>query len=171
MKNLYVAGVPSLSARNAGEEFKQNIDIENLNQYVEKDVLVWNLDLCRQDAIDEKFLKCMKDHDQSDFFCERDAINIVCFNKMMDLPLKFNFDAGISVKEEYFLEESLSSGFNFSIQELNEANENPVIVNFSRCSAWEDLRANFASNWWSEAKTLDQFEKIEEKFIFGDSCS
>lgn len=163
LKDIYVAGVPDISNRNAGEEFKNKVGLETLNQCIEGSVLIWNLELCRENAVYQKFFQYAKDHICDVSFCSEDIINAVCYNKIMDLPFKFNFDVSMESED---LDSKDFTNFVFSKQELEEGREKAMIVNFSRNCAWEDLRLRYARNWWQEARTLECFKKIEEKYIF-----
>ena len=86
IENNYIAGV-----KDAYEVINPNyyvqIGIENLSEYVNAGVTVWNLDKMREDNLSDKFDELSQNTYQ---FMDQDILNISCFGKIKLLSLKYN---------------------------------------------------------------------------------
>ena len=140
----YVAGVADYY-RNY-YEYGRNLGISNMDRYICSGVLLWNLDKMREDNVEDKFLQFLKKTSENGkkLLCpDQDIINLVCYDKILDLPFKYGALSGIIGCKRY-------AGSLFRIlskKEWLEAKDDPVIVHFAA-----------AKKPW------------KRKVIFGDIC-
>lgn len=131
ISEYYVAGVADYY-RNY-DEYGKNLEITDMKHYICSGVLLWNLDKIREDNIEDKFLGFLKDTSENGkkLLCpDQDIINLVCYDKILDLPFKYGALSGVIGCKRY-------AGNLIRIlpeKEWLEAKDNPVIVHFA---AWK----------------------------------
>ncbi len=123
LTDCYIAGVfediSAVRPHTVGNE------IPGIDTYINSGVLLMNLELMRNDHLQERFLQKEMDHTAPD----QDLLNILCYGKIKLLPPEYNYILGIhseSVKIQHFL-----------------------MQDYIR--PWKNLHAFGAQQWWKFA--------------------
>lgn len=88
--------------------------------------LIMNLKLMRKNGISEKIFSYLKSNIDNIVACDQDAINAVCYDKRLVLPLKYNATA-LAFQP---------INWNFPRKEYYEAKHNPVIIHYACAKPW-----------------------------------
>lgn len=157
----YMAGVkiPGHYVKDKQEfylEYAKEIELPNLNNYINSGVLVINLNKIRKENVVEKFLE----YAEKKNFLDQDVINKVCYCNFKILELKYN----LMTSELKHLEQDISKGF--TQEEIKEALENPVIIHYVSAKPWKDKKVTYADIWWDYVyKTAYKNELFLNYFI------
>ena len=138
---------------------------------VNSGVLLMNLKSFRQYNLDNKFIKFSKSH----FLNHHDgtAINVICFNHIKILPLKYNVQRRFyNIGYEKFIEEftiKQAQEFRYKEEELFEAFYSPVNLHFTGYDKpWDKKEILFKEYWWYYANKTKYMKEIMDAYEFSD---
>ncbi|MBR1754470.1 glycosyltransferase family 8 protein [bacterium] len=160
LKDNYVAGVKAAGymCENYDKEYFDKIGIYDIKQYINANSLLFNLALMRKDNVTEKFCELSKNIYRS---MDQDVLNIVCQNKIVHMPLKYN----LMVK--YFPYEN-NPNWSYDLlkdvygeQNLLDAKNSPVIIHYANVGekpwCFDTELKNF---WWEYAKLSPYYKEF-----------
>ena len=136
----YIAGVKAAGYHlpDGNIKYCEKIGIPSIDQYVNAGVLLLNLRELRVNGIHSKFVELTSKHMPTQ---DQDIINIVCYNHIAFLPFKYN--AMPKLLYEKITEQV------FSVQEIEEARSNPVIIHYAdKLKPWNGFFGPFFDRWW-----------------------
>lgn len=149
MGNNYIAGVLApYVAQDAN--YAKILGIPNMKTYVNAGVLLWNLDLMRQNSLEQKFMSLV---DINYIMADQDILNTACFGHIMLLPLRFNMMNKLLKQNN----KQMVLGANlYSLQEFDNAVSAPVVIHY--CDAqkpWNTPDSPMFAQWdkYSNKKT------------------
>ncbi len=152
----YIAGTPDgfrLCKDHAGE-----LEIADMSQYICSGSLLWNLDKVRTDNIEEKFEQFLKKSSEKGkklIFPDQDAINAVCYGKIMDMPFKYGAIIGFMYCPKYEKDPYLYRLIDKDSWE--DGMKNTVVFHFVGKKPWNSRRVKFCEQW---QKYYSDSEKI-----------
>lgn len=149
MDDVYVAAVPAAAYHLRSAEAAQAIGLPSFDRYVNSGVMLMNLKQMREHGLVAKFLELSSKGFDSD---DQDIINIVCYDRIRHLPLRFNLMTKYGPKnvEEFWSRPAVQRVW--SRDEYDEAMSSPVIIHFAdKRKPWVDVSADFAERWWQYA--------------------
>ncbi len=142
LSDHYIAGVKAPTFHiYTKQSYFENIELNSQEQYVNAGVLVMNLKKMREDNLVPRFLQMVN----KKYPCQdQDILNIICYNHILLLPLKYN----AQVSTLFYPDEELKKIF--LDEEIIEARKAPVVVHFSYriTKPWISERFIFADLWW-----------------------
>jgi lipopolysaccharide biosynthesis glycosyltransferase len=161
LDEYYVAAVPSLTVQhddiNYGD-YHNVINIPDKKQYVNTGVMVMNLEAMRRDNLVHRFIEVTRNRPGRWYF--QDAINIVCYGKILLLPLKYNVTAYEKLWERDTKDFLDVSPF-YEQTEFEEAKDKPVIFHYvSRYKPWFSHLAYKSHYWYSALFSGSHMEKV-----------
>lgn len=142
----YVAGTPDgfrLCKDHAGE-----LEIADMSQYICSGSLLWNLDKVRTDNIEEKFEQFLKKSSEKGkklIFPDQDAINAVCYGKIMDMPFRYGAIIGFMYCAKYEKDPYLYKFIDQSNWE--DGMKNTVVLHFVGKKPWNSQKVKFGEQW------------------------
>ena len=152
LDNYYVAGVKEagwLQKKEANLAITRKCGFPFLDDYICSGNLVINLAQMRSDGIQEEFKKQMNKGYRSE---DQDVINVCCYKKKYILPPKFG------IMNRWLYNNALSEMQNqvYSLKEINEAKQSPVVIHFAgmQVKPWSNLRTAYGEQWWKYAKEI-----------------
>lgn len=156
----YIAGVKDVAYFMNQEKFKKNLIMNGFEAsylaYVNGGNLLVHLKKLREEQVEQKFLKAVKDGAYCYGF-DQDIINRVCRDRIHLLPLKFNFPTAMTgeVNTEIFKKMEIQE------DELKEA----LIFHFLGLKPWNTSKIKHAGRWWQYAAKYEQIlsEQIFER--------
>lgn len=162
----YLAGVKS-PGYHLNSSYKQKascdkIGIVSYDNYVNAGVLVFNLKKMREDKITGELLNIIKKNLPSQ---DQDALNVVCYSKIQQLPLKYNVPVLYRNQEDELKKV-------FTAEEVEEAREEPIIVHFAGgyTKPWKNRNVIYADEWWEIAEAseygLEELKRKERNFVW-----
>ena len=86
------------------KDYAKDLRITDMSQYICSGSLLWNLDKVRSDHIEEKLEQFFKNSETKNkrlIFPDQDAINAVCYGKIMDMPFRYGAIIGFTYCSEY----------------------------------------------------------------------
>ena len=149
---------------------------KNVIYYINAGVILFNIEIIRKDNKDIELIKYTKDNNNKLAFLEQDAINLVFYQKIGILPLKYgiymygnidNFDKKVQPEVR----------FKLNRDEVINAINDPAIIHFSCCSPkiWHKGSKNvfgsheycqrFHNEFYNYAKKTDYYDKIYNTYI------
>ena len=150
---------------------------KNVIYYINAGVILFNIELIRKDNKDIELIKYTKDNNNNLYFPEQDAINLVFYQKIGILPLKYgiymygnidNFDKQVQKEVRFKLNRN----------EVINAMNNPAVIHFSCCNPklWYKKSKNvfgsgheycerFHKEFYNYAKKTDYYDKIYSTYI------
>ena len=165
MKDCEIAGVIDIPKHANTEDaisHMKRIEIPTLDWYVNAGILLMDLSLMRESGFSKKASLLV---DKSFPLQDQDIVNVLCYEKTMLLPLKYNV--------QVILLDMLKKHPEIGIleKELEEAVTHPVIIHFySAEKPWEFLDVPLAEKWWTICKKTqffhDFFEKYKDSFYY-----
>ncbi|MFE6507334.1 glycosyltransferase family 8 protein [Nocardioides sp. NPDC057767] len=147
--DAYVAAVPAAAYHLRSTEAAQAMGLPSFDRYVNSGVMLMNLKQMREHGLVAKFLELSSKEFDSD---DQDIINIVCYDRIRHLPLRFNLMTKYGPKnvEEFWSRPAVRRVW--SRDEYDEAMSSPVIIHFAdKRKPWMDVSADFADRWWQYA--------------------
>lgn len=141
ISNYYIAAVEDKSSEMMSCRIKK---IKEGEIFFNSGVQLINLVQFRENNLEEKMLSVMRD---SNNYTDQDAINDICYGKILSLPLKYNI---VPTDKDYKGREA----------EAKEAIENPVLLHYWSKPWGVDVRLNKYRHW-NEAK--DVYESLGNK--------
>lgn len=121
--------------------------------YICAGVLVVNLDKWREDLIHNKIISYARANSNKLIFPDQDAINVVCCNDKIILPLQF----GVLVT--YFLDKEFIKK---NSSELESLCDNPTIIHYAGYQPWiyEKNKSVHSNLWWRTYFRICAFPSI-----------
>ncbi len=151
----YVAGV--LDGYRQCEEHASELEISDMSQYICSGSLVWNLNKVREDIIEEKFEQFLKKatrENKSLIFPDQDAINAVCYRKIMDMPFKYGAIVGLMYCLKYDKDPYLYKLIDRDNWE--DGVKNPVVLHFVGKKPWNSHKVKFSDLWEKYYSNLEK---------------
>ena len=143
MKNNYLAGVISLDYYFSEKNHSKRLNLSSMKKYVNKDVLLINLEQIRIDNMTEEFIKLSKNYN----FQAQDVLNIACYGNIITLPLKFNVMSSYIKKNNQILK------YLYKEEDIKEAKDSPYIIQYDdKKKPWNDIGIYMEKYWWNIAK-------------------
>ena len=169
-KDNYVLGYPFHDSNKIDEYVK------NAVYYINGGVILFNNKLIRKDNKDIELLRFTKENNKKLWFLEQDSINIVFYEKIGILPLKYGIYMYGNVDS---FEKSIQIRIRFKLNrtEIIEALEDPSLVHFSGCNPkpWNSHSSNefevdeickrFHDKFYFYANKTDYYEKIKGQYL------
>ena len=166
----YVLGYPFQDV------YKIDKFVENATTYINGGVLLLNNEKIRNNNKDVELLQFTLENNANLWFLEQDSLNIVFFNKVGILPLKYGIYlyGDINTFENHY-EKRLRITINKT--ELNNAIEDPSIVHLSCCNpkVWNKISNNdfgyvsicdrFRKEFYYYANKTDYYSEIYNKYM------
>ena len=145
MADKGVAGVIDVQAFNP--KLKERLGVDAYGQYICAGVLMMNLDYWRIHNIADKIIKWALINDKKIEFPDQDAINAVCVDSKIVLPMKYGvLDAHFHIGWRYSEEMR---------RQALEALDNPVIVHYAGQAPWIYERMyNQFQHLWDEYNSM-----------------
>lgn len=159
LSNNYLAGVKSSAHHTRNEEktadYLQKSGLESMDNYINAGVLLMNLQLIREDRIEERFAEAsLKEYPTQD----QTILNVICYDRILHLPFKYNITA-LRMTEQKRLK------IVFSKDELREAKRSPSIIHYGgKYKPWDDVSTSLSHYWWASALQSPQSKFIWEKY-------
>ncbi len=127
-------------------------------------VMLLNLAELRKDDMFNKFKDFIEEKNDKLVQHDQTVINVLCADKMGILPAKFGvFNTYINSDDIAKFQRSLTAKNKYSIKELTNAVNNPVILHCVD-KPWKSYDA-FRYDWWVKyAKKTDYFFEMKEKY-------
>ena len=149
LQNYYIGGVIEPPIAKPATVRAKELNIQDVNNYINAGVLLFNLYQIRKDNITEKFLNLSTNRYPNQ---DQDILNIVCYGKIKPLPLCYN------VSPRNINDDRLYLSFNHN--EVKMAKEHPAIIHYSdRNKPWNTNKLLYSEKWFDIAKDLkDDFE-------------
>lgn len=147
--DVYVAAVPAAAYHLRSAEAAKAMGLPSFDRYVNSGVMLMNLKRMREHGLVEEFLSLSAKEFDSD---DQDIINIVCYDGIRHLPLRFNLMTKYGPKnvEEFWSRPAVQRVW--SRDEYDEAMSAPVVIHFAdKRKPWMDVSTDFAERWWQYA--------------------
>ncbi len=127
-------------------EVYNRLNLPSDYRYICSGVLMMNLDFMRQNNVTERILDFARQNSQKLQSPDQDAINVVCHDSILQLPL--NYD----IMEAFYRNEDFIKAYR---KQLVEASQNPIIIHYAGCPPWfdESTPHPFVSYFWDSAKS------------------
>lgn len=106
--------------------------IDDMRNYINSGILVFNIKKIREDGIKEKFLK---ETEKKYLYDDQDIINKVCVNKKI-LPWQYNYFHRCKASDLFF----------------GRGTQKGIIHYTSKYKPWQYIRVRYADIWWQYAK-------------------
>ena len=136
-KDNYVLGYPF------HDSYKIDKFVKNATYYINGGVILFNNELIRKDNKDLELIKFTRENNRKLWFLEQDSINIVFYNKIGILPLKYGIYMYGTIDS---FEKSIQVRIRFKLNrtEVINAIEDPSLVHFSCCypKVWNKVSSN-----------------------------
>ncbi len=152
----YVAGTPD--GFRLCKDHANELEIADMSQYICSGSLLWNLAKIREDDVEEKFeqfLKKATEENKRLIFPDQDAINAVCYGKIMDLPFRYGAIIGFMYCPKYEKDPYLYRLIDKDNWE--DGMKNTVVLHFVGKKPWDSRRVKFVDQW---QKYYSDSEKI-----------
>ncbi len=162
--DYYVAGVAD-DRRALRKDYAEIIGMPNMDHYICSGVLLWNLEKIRNENIEEKFDEFIHNKVDTEKVSEcpdQDAINAVCFDKILDIPFKYDVMLHMGIDNPY--ESNYSAQVCFSEDEWVEGINNPVVIHYTLAKPWKNSSTPFYNDWLEYAKKSICFDDIKNKY-------
>ena len=150
--------------------------VNNATYYINGGVILFNNELIRKDNKDLELLKFTLDNNRNLWFLEQDSINIVFYEKVGILPLKYGIYMYGTVES---FEKSIQIRIRFKLNrtEVIEALKDPSLVHFSCCNpkVWYRVSNNefgvneicerFHDEFYFYANKTDYYSNIYDSYM------
>ncbi|MDR2400818.1 MAG: glycosyltransferase family 8 protein [Deferribacteraceae bacterium] len=159
MTDYYIGGAPDIINTKSYWKKLQKGRLESSLRggYVNAGFLLMNLKLIRESGLYEKWIEISKEKRYS--YPDQDLFNVTCKDKILRMPLRYNF--AVWTRKEY--EEPIADGV-FSIEEYEEAVQNPLILHYVPAKPW-GVKVNMDALWWLYARKTPFYEYFMLDFI------
>lgn len=151
----YVAGV--LDGYRQCEEHAAELEIPDMSQYICSGSLLWNLNKVREDNLEEKFeqfLKKATEENKSLIFPDQDAINAVCYGKIVNMPFKYGAIVGLMYCSKYDKDPYLYKLIDKDNWE--DGVKNPIVLHFVGKKPWNSHKVKFGDLWEKYYSNLEK---------------
>ena len=157
--DYYWAGVPDEPRVN---EIMRTTAFEDHSKYVCAGITVLNLERMRKDGLEERFIETVNEKQSLLNYHDQDVLNYVCFDGILDLPLKYGIFSRWLSEPDYEKNEIVKKLF--SKKEWNEAVSDPYIIHFAAVKPWKNLNTARYYLWWDYAQKTDFYKEITETY-------
>ena len=157
IEDYYFAGVVAAGYLFSKEYNEKRLLLPDISTYTNAGVILMNIEKMRQDGLTSKFkeLLSMNYHDQ-----DQDILNVSCYNKILNIPLKYN----LMTKYEKLWDKCVEVGA-YSKSEIEEALSAPVIIHYAdKIKPWDNKEILFSKLWWDYAKKTPVYKKIKKRY-------
>ncbi len=165
VEDAYVGAVPAATYHLRSDEAAQAMGLPTFRRYINAGVMLMNLRRMREDGLVERFMELSAQEFDSD---DQDIINIVCFDGIRHLPLRFNLMTKYGPKsfEEFWSRPA--PRLVWTKEEYEEALRSPVVIHFAdKRKPWVDASADFAERWWHYASLSPMGAEIMSTYLSG----
>lgn len=153
--DCYVGGVRDIVGYQDKKTRCQELNIDNLEQYINAGVLLMNLDEFRKNNLSEEMLKLAAE--KSFPYNDQDIINSICYGRIKCLPLKCNVIID-------YLEKPNEISKVLNIDYAKEAKE-PIILHYAgRTKPWYSNKGQFTHYWWDVVNSFRLHIKLLIKY-------
>ena len=119
-------------------------------QYICSGVILMNLDYWRAHNLTTKIVSWANENMDKLVFPDQDAINVVCQDTKILLPLKYGFVQGFLYEERFF-------DFPFFTQ-LKDAVYNPAVIHYAFCAPWyRDTQRHIMHDKWQKYNEMLEY--------------
>lgn len=127
------------------------------NKYICAGVMLLNLTYWRKMNLKDRLIEYAQQNKETIKYPDQDALNVVCKDVKVILPLKFGF------MDAFFQDQVILD--QLSKKELEEALRNPAIIHYAGCAPWikESRPSIFHKEWDNVNKTLKHRAKVGYK--------
>lgn len=150
--------------------------VKNAKIYINGGVLLFNIEKIREDNKDIDLIRFTFQRNKELWFLEQDAINIIFFEKIGLLPLKYGIYMYGDINS---FEKSIQIRIRFQLNrnEVINAIDNPAIVHFSGCNpkVWNKMSSNefkvdkickrFNNEFYRYANKTKYYSKIYKQYM------
>ncbi len=170
--NYYIAGVRDLDALvERGDDYVKQFGINSCSQYINSGVLLMNLKKMRNEKLEEKFNEFIEKYhnpqNRLGIFHDQDVLNVVCYNNIYILPLKYNALVHQLTKVLENRYTSIPKDY-YSKEEWDIAYSKPAVIHYSHKPWWQKLTIPFKETWWDYAKKTNIYNEIKKKYRYKD---
>lgn len=159
MKDCEIAGVIDIPKHANTEDtlnHMKKIEIPSLDWYVNAGILLMDLSLMRESGFSKKASLLV---DKSFPLQDQDILNVLCYEKTMLLPLKYNVQVILLDMLKKYPEIGISEA------DVKEAVTHPVIIHYySAEKPWEFMDVPLAEKWWGICQQTQLFDDFFEKY-------
>lgn len=144
-EDWYFAGVPDpCQIYEPHEVHTCRLGIPAMDQYINSGVLLINLKQIRQDGLCERLEEA--GYSEGFLYKDQDAINSVCYGRILLIPLKFNMMRQFFYHNDRYFSEVYDPLYG---RDAAEAKRDPVIIHFiDRQKPWSHKNILMAEKWW-----------------------
>ncbi|WP_406031631.1 glycosyltransferase family 8 protein [Nocardioides sp. NBC_00163] len=165
VEDAYVAAVPAATYHLRGDEVAQKMGLPSFRRYINAGVMLMNLRRMREDGLVERFMELSTQEFDSD---DQDIINIVCYDGIHHLPLRFNLMTKYGPKSFEDFWSRPATRLVWTTAEYEEAMRSPVVIHFAdKRKPWIDAGADFAERWWHYASLSPMGAEIMSAYLSG----
>ena len=155
LEGCYVGGARDIVGYQDKENRCKELQIDDLDQYVNAGVLLMDLKKWRENALAETMLEMAAK--QSFTYNDQDIINSVCYGKIKCLPCKCN-----AIVEYLNDPQQISKQLGI---DYSEECKKPIILHYAgRAKPWYSKKGRYAPLWWEIADSFNSFISIIIKY-------
>ena len=158
--DYYIAGVKEIGVQVFSRKRNEKLDIPDVEKYVNAGILLMNLKKMRQDNIEQKFnefIPLLEERNLS--LADQDVLNSVCYEKIYNLPFKYNVRANYFAIMKNNTPSSHLVKQNFTGKEWVEAKKRPVIIHYAvKTKPWNNPTMPYGDLWCEYARKTDYFK-------------
>lgn len=147
-----------LDPQTNNKEVFTRLGYESSKGYICAGVLLMNLDFWRENDLSNRVVNYMKSNPDKIIFLEQDALNYLCCDNKIILPLSY----GVQVpffRDERFIKEYTS--------DINVLIDSPAIIHYAGYHPWvyckdKSMHSNL---WWKTYKSLNKFPQVKIDYV------
>lgn len=127
LSNYYVAGVIDP----VSSDDRIAVGLDKYENYINAGFLILNLELMREDGIEDKFINFIREKNGCVVFHDQGTINAVCRGKILYLEHKYNVTSQFYVGDIRSLTKRKIFNFTYKLEEIKYAQDNAVFIHFT----------------------------------------
>lgn len=162
----YIAGVKAAGYYHPDSWVKKHtaeIGLPSIDQYVNAGILLFNLARIRNEKIYEKMLSYV---DKGFSSQDQDILNLVCYNNIKILPLKFNLMTKYLSFENGEVKIGEEDAAVYGRAECEEALKSPVIIHYAdKRKPWNDPSVIYFKEWETYSKLSPLYKERKRSKI------
>lgn len=164
--DYYIAGVKACGYHKSAQweqEYASKICLDNLDNYLNAGVLLFNLKMIRKNNLQNVF----SDLSTKNFPCsDQDILNVACFQHILSLPCYYNVMTKYNLLEDDSYNITPGASVCFSKEEWEFSQINPYIIHYAdSIKPWNNISIDFSYIWWKYALKSPFAEKIIENYV------
>jgi len=166
LKDNYLGAVADgTRSTKKGDPYLKELGID-VSGYVNSGVIIWNSKKCREDGIEEKFKEYI-DSRKTIKYPDQDTINVVCYDKILSLPLKYNCQVCYPLDENFNKSKMVKKCFANHEDWWEDGRKNPIIIHYAYpTKPWNEPNGIFfAEKWWQLAERSYFWDAIYTKYF------